>query len=214
MDNQQAYNQWADSYDQIENKTRDVEAQALRTVFSRLHMHDKEILEIGCGTGKNTAWLLTKAAQVTGADFSEEMLAKARAKLTDSRAKFLQLDLRQPWNLPDHSFELITCSLVLEHIENIGFVFQEANRVLKPNGLFYIGELHPSKQYTGTKAKFDTGTEGIFELECFVHHISDFFNAGRKASLECVDLQEWFDADDRTTIPRILSMVFQKMDEL
>lgn len=214
MTNQQAYNQWADSYDTVANKTRDVEAQALRTIFARIPMHDKDVLEIGCGTGKNTEWLLTKTRQITGADFSEEMLAKARTKITDSRATFQHLDLRQPWNIPDHSFDLITCSLVLEHIENIGFVFQEANRVLKPNGLFYFGELHPAKQYSGTKARFDTGEKGVFELECFVHHVSDFFLVARKASLECIDLQEWFDAGDHTTTPRILSMVFQKMDEL
>jgi ubiquinone/menaquinone biosynthesis C-methylase UbiE len=207
MNNREAYNSWSATYDSVENKTRDLEARALRESISG---EDLEILEIGCGTGKNTLFLQTKAKRLIGADFSEEMLAKAKQKITTETVEFRRLDLREEWNLPENSFDLITCSLVLEHIENLDFVFEQARKVLKKSGRFYIGELHPFKQYAGSKARFDTAS-GVFELECFVHHISDFFAAGKQNNFDLVELKEWFDDGDKTNIPRLLTLVFENV---
>jgi ubiquinone/menaquinone biosynthesis C-methylase UbiE len=78
MDVKQAYNIWADQYDTNHNKTRDLEAISLRNTLANVQFDN--CLEIGCGTGKNTEWLIVKANQVTAVDFSEEMLSKAKEK--------------------------------------------------------------------------------------------------------------------------------------
>jgi ubiquinone/menaquinone biosynthesis C-methylase UbiE len=205
MNVQQAYDAWSKSYDTVENKTRDLEARALRESISGENL---EILEIGCGTGKNTEFLQTKAKYLIGADFSEEMLALAKSKITAPNVEFRQLDLRENWDFAENSFDLITCSLALEHIENIDFVFAEASRVLRSGGRFYFGELHPFKQYQGSKARFETGA-GVFELECFVHHISEFFAAAVNNNFEVIELKEWFDDDDKSQIPRLLTMILR-----
>ncbi|CAN5274063.1 hypothetical protein BH10ACI1_BH10ACI1_28880 [soil metagenome] len=207
MDNQQAYNIWAENYDSVENKTRDLEARALREMVKP--ENDLTILEIGCGTGKNTEYLQTIAKKLIGADFSAEMLEKAKAKITAKNIEFVQFDLRKTWDFAGNSFDLITCSLALEHIENIDFIFGQAHKVLRVGGKFYIGELHSFKQYLGSKARFDTES-GVFELECFVHHISEFFEVAKKNNFEVVELKEWFDDFDNTQIPRLLTMVFEK----
>ncbi len=165
-------------------------------------------MEIGCGTGKNTEFLRTKAKSLIGADFSEAMLAKAKEKNTTENVEFRQMDLREEWMFDENSFDLITCSLALEHLENIEFVFNQANKVLRSDGTFYIGELHPFKQYLGTKARFETGS-GVFELECFVHHISEFLRAAKINDFKLSGLKELFDDDDKTQIPRVLSMIFE-----
>ncbi|HQU86417.1 MAG TPA: methyltransferase domain-containing protein [Pyrinomonadaceae bacterium] len=206
MNVQQAYNSWSKTYDEVENKTRDIEAKAIRASVSGEKLL---ILEIGCGTGKNTEFLRTFAEKLIAADFSEEMLEKAKSKIVSENVEFRRMDLRENWDFAENSFDLITCSLALEHIENIDFVFAEAQKVLKSGGKFYIGELHPFKQYAGTKARFETGN-GVFELECFVHHVSEFFEAGTKNNFEVLELKEWFDDDDRTQIPRLLMMIFAK----
>jgi ubiquinone/menaquinone biosynthesis C-methylase UbiE len=152
MQTKQAYNQWSKTYDRVENKTRDMEAFVIRSV-----LHDikaDRILEIGCGTGKNTSWLLDKCTQLTAIDFSEEMLAAAQQKIKSDKIKFIQADITQDWNFG--KFELITCSLVLEHIENLQQVFEEAVKSLHIGGYFYIGELHPFKQLQGSRAKFES----------------------------------------------------------
>lgn len=206
MNVQKAYDEWSKSYDTVENKTRDLEARALRESVSGENL---EILEIGCGTGKNTEFLQTKAKRLTGADFSEEMLAQAKRKISAENVEFRHLDLRETWDFAENSFDLITCSLALEHIENIDFVFAEANRVLRAGGRFYFGELHPFKQYQGSKARFETGA-GVFELECFTHHVSEFFDAAVKNNFEVTELKEWFDDDDKQEIPRLLTMILRK----
>ena len=204
MNNQQAYNVWAKNYDTVENKTRDLEARALRE--SVLSAKSLDILEIGCGTGKNTEYLLTKAKKLVGADFSAEMLAQAKEKIKAENVEFRQFDLREDWNFNENQFDFITCSLALEHIENIDFVFGQARKVLRANGLFYIGELHPFKQYQGSKARFEIGS-GVFELECFVHHISEFFEVAVKNNFQIVELKEWFDNDNKTQVPRLLTII-------
>lgn len=206
MNNRQAYNSWSETYDAVENKTRDIEATAIRESIKIAAPLD--ILELGCGTGKNTVWLLTKARRLIGADFSGKMLDRAKRKITDHRAEFRQMDLREKWGFDDNQFDLITCSLVLEHIGNLDFVFAEASRVLRPNGLFYIGELHPFKQYVGSKARFETES-GVFTLECFIHHVSDFLGAAEKNNFELVELKEWFDDANKSQVPRLLTMILK-----
>jgi len=72
MNTRQAYNTWASQYDTNENKTRDVEAKALREILANIPFEN--CLEIGCGTGKNTEWLIQKAEHITAVDLSDEML--------------------------------------------------------------------------------------------------------------------------------------------
>ena len=204
MNTRQAYHVWSETYDSVENKNRDLEARALRET---LLGDDLDILEIGCGTGKNTEFLQTKAKKLVGADFSAAMLERAKAKITVANVEFRQMDLREDWNFAESSFDLITCSLAPEHIEDIDFVFVQARKVLRENGRFYIGELHPFKQYQGSKARFETGS-GVFELECFVHHVSEFFQTAKNNDFRCAELKEWFDDTIKTPVPRLLTMIF------
>jgi len=97
MEVQKAYNAWAAQYDTNENKTRDLEAIALRAILKGISFN--ACLEIGCGTGKNTAWLLTKAEHVTAVDLSDEMLAKAQAKINTEKVQFHQADIMQEGSL-------------------------------------------------------------------------------------------------------------------
>jgi ubiquinone/menaquinone biosynthesis C-methylase UbiE len=207
MNPQQAYNSWASQYDTNENKTRDLEAKALRDILSTISFNT--VLEIGCGTGKNTEWLLQKAERITSVDLSEEMLSKAREKIQSTNVEFIQADINNDWNFTGRTFDLIGFSLVLEHIENLDHIFKEVYKKLNNEGFAYIGELHPFKQYNGTKARFETD-EGLQIVQCYNHHISDFIQSAKKYGLKLIELDEYFDNDDKTTIPRILTLVFQK----
>lgn len=207
MNIQEAYNTWSDKYDTVINKTRDVEAIALRSMLN--NVSPDSILEFGCGTGKNTAWLMSKTPSLTAVDFSPEMLAKAKEKITAPHVQFVQADIQEPWKFVTNPVAMVTCSLVLEHIADLQPVFANVQSALQPGGFFYMGELHPFKQYTGSKAKFDRA-DGVFELTCFTHHVSDFAAAAINNGLRIINVQEWFDEDDRATAPRILSMLFQK----
>lgn len=201
-----AYDQWSEQYDTNSNRTRDLEAVALRTVLTERPF--SRCLEIGCGTGKNTEWLLKRAEHITAVDLSTGMLAKAREKISSDRVRFVQADILKPWTFREGVYDLVTFSLVLEHIEQLGAVLKEAAMSLSPGAHVYIGELHPFKQYLGTKARFETES-GTQEVSCFVHHVSDFLNAAKSNGLELVQLTEHFD-EDRNAAPRILSMLLRR----
>ncbi|ACU57721.1 class I SAM-dependent methyltransferase [Chitinophaga pinensis] len=208
MDTKQAYNLWASHYDSNDNKTRDLEADALRTSLAGIHF--KTCLEIGCGTGKNTLWFQERAEYITAIDQSEGMMDKAKEKISSSRVLFKQADITKEWQFQDGLYDLVSFSLVLEHIDNLDHIFQQVSKSLHPGGYVYIGELHPFKQYAGSKARFDTAA-GTEVLECFNHHISDFIQSARKFGLIVEDLNEYFDDNDRNGIPRILTIILKKV---
>jgi len=99
--------------------------------------------------------------------------------------------------------------LVLEHIENLDHIFKEVYKKLDETGYVYIGELHPFKQYTGSKARFET-EEGVQIVQCYNHHISDFIHASKKYGLKLIEIDEYFDNDDKTSLPGILNLLLQK----
>ena len=206
MNTKKAYDNWSSQYDTNINKTRDLEALALQQTLSGIHFDS--CLEIGCGTGKNTSWLISKAKEITAVDLSNEMLAKAKEKIDSEKASFLQADILHDWDFVNKKYDLVSFSLVLEHIEDLEPVFQKASEAIAPGGYIYIGELHPFKQYAGSKARFTT-EEGEQVVTCFNHHITDFVHAAKKYHLNIVNINEYFDDDDRTTIPRIITLLLQ-----
>lgn len=206
-----AYNIWAEQYDTNENKTRDLEGISLRKTLMKINFEN--CLEIGCGTGKNTEWLISKASKILAIDLSDAMLTKAKAKIQLQKVEFIQADINDEWNFANNiKFDLVVFSLVLEHIENLDGIFEKLSKVVKDEEYIYIGELHPFKQYNGTKARFET-ENGLQIVTCFNHHISDFTNSAKHHGFNIVALDEFFDNNDRSNIPRILTLLLKKIDE-
>ncbi len=207
MEIQQSYNLWAGQYDTNQNKTRDLEATAIREVLGGLRFEHG--LEIGCGTGKNTLWLVGNTKRITAIDLSEEMLTRAKQKVKTNKVRFIQADINNAWDFADGVYDLISFSLVLEHIEHLEPIFQKVAKVLQPGGYLYLGELHPYRQYGGTKARFETD-EGQHIVRCYTHHLADFTQAALNNSLGIITISEYFDEDDRKNPPRIMAMLFRK----
>jgi malonyl-CoA O-methyltransferase len=207
MDIQNAYNEWSEIYDSNTNLTRDLDQQVTREILTGQHFNS--ILELGCGTGKNTVFLAQIGTHVHALDFSEGMIAKAKEKVQAENVRFEMADLTKRWNCKDGAYDLIVCNLVLEHIQQLPHIFTEAARVLQPGGRFFINELHPFKQYKGTKARFERDTE-IVEVNVFIHHISDFTNAASASGLQLVKLNEYWHAEDQNKPPRLISFLFEK----
>ncbi len=207
MNVKEAYKSWSEQYDTNENKTRDLEAISLIENLSTIQF--ETCLEIGCGTGKNTVWLEQHANKIIAVDLTKEMLDKAKAKVKTDKVTFVIADIMQDWNFATTQYDLATFSLVLEHIENLHPIFEKLAKTIKPNGHVYIGELHPFKQYAGSKARFTTEA-GEQVVTCFNHHISDLSSAAVKYGFEIETIKEYFDEANRNTIPRILAILFKK----
>ena len=202
-----AYDDWSATYDSDCNLTRDLDQQVMLSVLGNLRFGTA--LEIGCGTGKNTALLARIAATVNAIDFSEAMIARARQKSTFPNVTFTVADINQAWPCESASADLITCNLVLEHISDISFIFAEAARVLSTGGQLFISELHPFRQYLGTQARFDRNQE-TKTIEAFVHNVSDFTDAALQNRLSIQSIKEWWHKGDVDKPPRLISFLFAR----
>ncbi|HYE73343.1 MAG TPA: class I SAM-dependent methyltransferase [Blastocatellia bacterium] len=207
MSIQQAYTQWSETYDSDRNRTRDLDQEVTHQTLANIQC--QSILELGCGTGKNTVFLAEIGERVLALDFSEGMLSKAKEKVTSNNVTFEVADLTKPWPSKDHSVELISCNLVLEHIADLDFIFSEAARSLVSGGHFFISELHPFRQYQGTLANFQRGEEKT-EIPAFVHHVSDFVRASHASGFTLELLNEWWHAEDENKPPRLITFLFKK----
>lgn len=207
MNIDKAYSEWSTTYDLDRNLTRDLDARVTGELLGP-HRY-RLILEIGCGTGKNTPLFTQIADRVMAWDFSQGMIAQAKTKLNASAVMFAIADLTVPWPCAAQWVDLVVCNLVLEHIADLGFIFMQAHRVLTPSGHFYISELHPFKQYQGKKATFQRES-GQVEIPAFVHHLSDFLNAGEQAGFTFKRLGEWWHEEDEQLPPRLVTFLFKK----
>ena len=112
-----------------------------------------KILDVGCGAGKQCFLYsdYTKGqADITGGDFSEELLSKAREKLSargDKNIMFQFLDFNKSFAFPNNSFDFLSSAFAIYYAADLKFTFTEAQRVLKPGGrLFVTGPLPENKQ--------------------------------------------------------------------
>lgn len=205
-----AYDEWAEIYDTNKNLTRDLNARTIRG--ESLSLVNKRILEIGCGTGLNTQYLVQKAKEVVGLDLSEEMLKVARRRIGEENVRFVVGDITEPWHFENASFDMIVANLVLEHIEDLSHVFREAGRVLRSEGTLYIAELHPYKQLNQSQAKYvsqETGEE-VF-VDAFTHSISEYVNEALREGFVLKMIKEHKHKKD--DLPRLLVLLFEKAND-
>jgi len=207
MSIQNSYNKWSEIYDSNENLTRDLDQKVTSDILANQKFDT--ILEIGCGTGKNTAFLAQIGASVQALDFSQGMIEIAKEKVRAKNVSFSIADLTKRWSRENETYNLITCNLVLEHIQNLDHIFSEVARTLRPTGKFLVNELHPFKQYQGTKARFER-TGKTIEVEAFTHHVSDFTNAAITNGLKLDMLNEYWHEADQNKPPRLISFIFEK----
>ena len=216
-----AYDRWASSYDADDNRTRDLDARVLRA--SDLAVDGRDVVELGCGTAKNTVWLAERARRVVGLDFSRGMLEVARSRLPTGNVELLEHDVQTRWPVSDGEFDLVVADLILEHVEHVTPVFAEAARVLRPGGTMFMCELHPYRQWRGGQAHFtdEWSGETIF-APAYAHSIAEYMNAGIGAGLALCRLDEWTDEGEgrrdraepegsaRRHIPRLVSIRFAR----
>ena len=206
----QAYNRWSASYDADKNATRDLDAVVMRRI--PLALEGKDVLELGCGTGKNTVFLAEHAARVTAVDFSEGMIARAHQRLVTSNVTFVRHDVREIWPVASASVDAVVANLILEHVHDLAIVFFEAARVLRPKGQFFFCELHPYRQLVGGQATFtDPRTGEKVEVTAHVHTVSEYVNGGIEAGLELRSLGEWTEEGAPPDAPpRLISLLFER----
>ena len=101
-----------------------------------------EVLDLCCGAGQTTRFLVKYSDRVTGLDVSP--VALERAKKNVPQANYVE-GLAQKMPLTDNQFDLVHTSSALHEMtpEELQQILQEVYRVLKPEGIFTLVDFHP-----------------------------------------------------------------------
>lgn len=133
----------AENYDQ-QPFLREDNRRRVRNLLEKLAQSTPagRLLDVGCGTGLVLDLAHDLFKQLDGIDITEEMLARVKPRL-NVRTQRASAE-RIPF--PDGVFDVVTAYSVLHHIEDLGQVFHEVRRTLKPGGVFYADE-SPSQHF-------------------------------------------------------------------
>jgi demethylmenaquinone methyltransferase/2-methoxy-6-polyprenyl-1,4-benzoquinol methylase len=96
------------------------------------------VLDGACGTGDLAIIAAKHGAKVTGLDFSEQMLVRARRKAPD--IEWLRGDLLE-LPFPDDSFDAATVGFGIRNVDDLQRGIDELRRVLRPGGRLAILEI-------------------------------------------------------------------------
>jgi SAM-dependent methyltransferase len=109
-------------------------------MFAGLDLSGKKVLDAMCGSGQTTSYLLTRGANVTGLDISNEVIDTFLARWTDATAvKRSLLDS----GFPDNAFDCVAVVGGMHHIHpHFKSAVKEIHRVLRPGGFFCFMEPH------------------------------------------------------------------------
>ncbi len=100
------------------------------------------LLEVGCGMGRNSNWLSQKGFDAIGVDFSKVAIqqAQSRAEGLGLVARYQVLDIADRWPFADESMDYVL-DFVTSHLltrEQLESYKEQLARVLKKDGLFVI----------------------------------------------------------------------------
>jgi ubiquinone/menaquinone biosynthesis C-methylase UbiE len=146
----------------------------------------RRVLEVGCGSGILTAWLVRQGATVTAMDVSPAMLDMAR-KSVGERADLVVADLAKPLPFETGSFDLIAASLVLHYVRDWAAALRELRRVLVSRGAVVFSTHDPTMDwmlsspgdYFAVKQVIDTWPKGgrAFEVSFWRRPLTDMCEA-------------------------------------
>ncbi|MGW2563254.1 class I SAM-dependent DNA methyltransferase [Streptomyces sp. NPDC001514] len=124
----------------------------------RRHGAGPRVLDLGCGTGRDAAYLHGAGRTVVGADLSEAMLEHARAH--HPGPEYVRADLRR-FDLDERSFDAVVCldsALLYCHTnEELDGFLASCRRTLAPGGLL-VAEMRNGAYYLGRTDLLDTAT--------------------------------------------------------
>jgi 2-polyprenyl-3-methyl-5-hydroxy-6-metoxy-1,4-benzoquinol methylase len=111
-------------------------AHLARYRFACTFARNKNVLDVGSGSGYGTRCLAAAAASVVGIDASDKAVALSTAAPVPGNARFARMDARTT-TFADGEFDLVTCFEVIEHVDGgiVPDIIREARRCLRPGGL-------------------------------------------------------------------------------
>ncbi|RMF55463.1 class I SAM-dependent methyltransferase [Candidatus Woesearchaeota archaeon] len=124
----------------------------------------RNVLDVGCGSGRDIKYLVEEGFNVIGIDASENMVRQA--KKNAKKGRFMVMDIEAKLGFADESVDGIWCCDSLTHVQkkNIQKVIKEFYRVLKKDGVLFVSVREG--EYDNLKIMNELGMEKV--------HVSEF----------------------------------------
>ena len=172
-----------------------------------------DVLDIGCGSGRNSRYLASRGFHVTGTDFVPEALTTA-CERTEGEVQFTVVDLMQPLPFKGKQFgAIIDCTTTL-CIPNPGrdFAISEAHRVLTEGGYYLFYGVAPSDLVTRHPGPEPNSglfpRTGMFEKQYPKEELLESYKAFGLVSFESVNVSDIIEG--RETDHLMWIAIFQK----
>ncbi|PYH99643.1 S-adenosyl-L-methionine-dependent methyltransferase [Aspergillus ellipticus CBS 707.79] len=207
METVEAYNKWAKVYDTDGSFLQALDTIEMRhllplflQLLTRVSGSDTtKLIDLGCGTGRNTLLLAEVAApemKIIGLDASPGMLDVAREaihraalnsneSLTDRVSLGIFDLLHRPLEVPANSLGAagVISTLVLEHIPLQQF-FESATMLLRPGGYLLVTNMHSDMGAISQAGFVDTVTGTKIRPTSFSHTLKDVVAAADQAGFQ------------------------------
>jgi malonyl-CoA O-methyltransferase len=170
---------WSSTYDASPNALL---ALDMRVVAERLGpLEGLRVVDIGCGTGRWTAYACEQGAIAIGVDACDEMLRAAARKSSIAHS----LILAEASSLPvrNSAADLALCSFAFSYFPNPTLALSEMTRVTRPGGRVVVSDLHGAAIEAGWKRTFRSG-DNVYELKHFSHSTRHLKSTAKQLGLQ------------------------------
>jgi len=193
-------NIWDREYNNPSFVTKNDEPQADTKRFfkflkkeQKFKVENKNILDLGCGTGRNSNYLAELGNNVIGIEISRSALeiAKSRARDLGFAVDYRLGDIGEKYDIQDNSIDVVLDVTSSNSLDGKGreYYLKETNRVLKNNGYFFVRALakdgnknvknllktNPGPEYDTYIIKEIGLTERVFSRDDFTKMYSKYF---------------------------------------
>ncbi|EED21561.1 conserved hypothetical protein [Talaromyces stipitatus ATCC 10500] len=248
IDTIQAYDQWADVYDTDGNFLQALDTIEMMSLLPNFWTQVKDraektgrpdckLVDLGCGTGRNTLQLLDIVSQDTqkekihiiGVDASNGMLDVARQRINDFQSPTTSIEVKlAPFDLlaaqspiNTQARELlqnadgIISTLVLEHIP-LDIYFSTAASILRPGAYFLVTNMHADMGRLSQAGFVDSVTgKKVRPSRSYAHDAGDILVEAARAGFEVLSLPSTVNTSTGSEIEGVLERkVTQDMVEM
>ncbi len=221
------YDKTAEEFNEFyDNQEAHVSTMAFFSLITNEIVSDiknKNVLDLGCGAGKDSAFYLQKGFTYSGVDASAEMcaLAKEDKNVSDIRNE----SFSQEMSFKDDQFGLVVSKYAIQTAQDIKPIYDEVHRLLDAKGYFIFLVVHPMRQFIEKKKqgkdyfKKELVESIIFDGKITVteasHTLSEYLNLDFLNRFSLIDIKVGYDfpASEQIngdTYPTFLIIVAQK----
>ena len=201
---------WEKEWDKIYKQYGEIQSEILPSVRIAVEIFKKynckNIMDLGCGTGRHTIYLAQNNFNVLATDISETGLENTKIKANDiglNNIKYLQHDMRKI-PLEDNYFDGVLCIWTTGHgkLIDVEKSVEEIYRILKPNGVVIIDYVSTKDGHYGKGEEIEKNTfiNNMEGEENIPHHYStkeEIKNLYRKFNELKIEKIDYFYGDNK-----------------